>query len=209
MSGPRPPRALRLVVALSLASASAACGVPTGGQASPIAASDVPPGLTSPSPGPAPTSGTEPRAEPTPVYLLAEDDRLVPRPRESTGSDREERLESLLDQLAEGPSAEELGEQLTTALPPGVGLTVVEVSGGTATVDIDVPAEAPSGWASRRAVAQIVLTATGVPGVDAVLLTLAGEPVEAPLPSGELTQAPLTAADYGPFLEAPAPAPPS
>ena len=65
------------------------------------------------------------------------------------------------------------------------------------------PTQAPSGAASRRAVAQIVLTATSVPGVDAVLLTLDGDPVEAPLPSGELTSAPLTETDYEPLLVAP------
>jgi spore germination protein GerM len=77
---------------------------------------------------------------------------------------------------------------------------VAQLSDGTATIDIDGPDEAPSGGASRLAVAQIVLTATSVPGVDAVRLTLSGEPVEAPLPSGQLTSAPLTAADYAALL---------
>jgi hypothetical protein len=58
-----------------------------------------------------------------------------------------------------------------------------------------------------------VLTATTVPGVETVLLTLAGQSVEAPLPSGELTSDPLTAADMTPFLDAAAatvaPGPPS
>jgi hypothetical protein len=72
-------------------------------------------------------------------------------------------------------------------------------------VDLTAEAEPPSGWASRRAVAQIVLTATSVPGVRAVLLTLAGEPVEVPLPSGELTADPVTAADYEELLRPPAP----
>ncbi|HZB21324.1 MAG TPA: GerMN domain-containing protein, partial [Blastococcus sp.] len=66
-----------------------------------------------------------------------------------------------------------------------------------------------SGAAGRRAVAQLVLTATSLQGVDAVQLTIGGEPVEAPLPTGELTSAPLTAADYAVFLtaaEAPSPA---
>ena len=48
--------------------------------------------------------------------------------------------------------------------------------------------------------AQVVLTATSLPGVDAVRLTFAGNPVEAPLPSGELTSGALTAADYATFL---------
>ena len=59
-----------------------------------------------------------------------------------------------------------------------------------------------------------MLTATSVPGVDSVRLTFAGEPVEAPLPSGQLTSDPLTEQDYDAVLTAPpspsaVPAPPS
>jgi spore germination protein GerM len=52
-------------------------------------------------------------------------------------------------------------------------------------------------------VGQIVLTATSLPGVRGVRLTLDGEPLEAPLPSGELTSAPLTAEDYAALLSSP------
>ena len=73
---------------------------------------------------------------------------------------------------------------------------------------------------NRLEVAQIVLTATSVPGVDAVLLELAGEPIEAPLPDGELADRPLTAQDYATatvpsvpptavIVDPPVPAPPS
>ena len=71
------------------------------------------------------------------------------------------------------------------------------------TVDLTGAGDAPAGQQSRRAVGQIVLTATSLPGVRAVLLTHDGEPLEAPLPSGELTSSPLTAADYEPLLVAP------
>jgi spore germination protein GerM len=81
-----------------------------------------------------------------------------------------------------------------------VQLSVAETDDGTVTVDIGGAAEAPSGRESRTAVAQIVLTATSLPEVEGVLLTRAGTPVEAPLPSGELTSAPLSAADYAGFL---------
>jgi len=83
-------------------------------------------------------------------------------------------------------------------------LTVADLSGATATIDLGGAAEAPSGQESRRAVAQIVLTATSLPGVDAVLLTRAGQRVDAPLPSGQLTSRPLTDDDYQPLLTPPA-----
>jgi hypothetical protein len=183
----------------------AGCGVPTGGHPTTIAASDVPYGLASPSSGATAPPSAQSAVESSLVFLLAEDGRLVPRPRDVGGSARRDRLALLLRDLASGPTAAERDEHLSTGLPPDVRLTVAGMAGATATIDIELPAEAPTGWASRRAVAQIVLTATTVPGVEAVLLTLAGEPVEAPLPSGELTTDPLTAADVDAFLDPPAP----
>ena len=182
----------------------AGCGVPTGGAAEAIPASDVPYGLASPAPtSPAPTD-PDPVVEPSRVYLVDAADVLVPRPREVAGATPEERLGALLDALAAGPTAEERDRQLSTALPPEVRLSVVELTGGTATVDITGAPEAPAGQASRRAVAQVVLSATSVPGIEAVVLTWDGERVEAPLPSGELTAEPLTRADYaGEGLPAP------
>jgi hypothetical protein len=193
----------------------AGCGVPTGGEPTTIPPSEVPYGLASPRTGATDAPSAEPVLDPSGIFLVADDGRLVARGREVAGSTRRDRLDDLLVMLAEGPTTAELDEQLSTALPPEVRLTVADLAAGTATVDIEVPAEAPTGWASRRAAAQIVLTVTSVPGVTAVLLTLTGEPVEAPLPSGELTSEPLTAADYAPFLTgaggspAVTPAPPS
>lgn len=184
----------------------AGCGVPTGGAAETIPASDVPYGLASAAPDPAPSTSPDPVVEPSRVYLVDAADVLVPRPRELAGATPEEQLDGLLDELAAGPSAAERDRQLSTALPPEVELSVAGLSDGTATVDITGSPAVPAGQASRRAVAQVVLTATSVPGVDAVVLTLDGERVEAPLPSGELTAEPLTREDYA--AEG-APAPPS
>ena len=184
----------------------AGCGVPTGGAAETIPASDVPYGLASPAPASPAPADPDPVVEPGRVYLVDAADLLVPRPREVEGATPEERLGALLDALAAGPTAEERDRQLSTALPPEVRLSVVELVEGTATVDIAGTPEAPAGQASRRAVAQVVLSATSVPGVEAVVLTWDGERVEAPLPSGELTAEPLTRADYAGEGQ---PAPPS
>jgi spore germination protein GerM len=45
-------------------------------------------------------------------------------------------------------------------------------------------------------VGQIVLTATSVPDVEAVLMTRDGALVQLPIPGGALTSAPVTAQDY-------------
>ncbi|HEX2073709.1 MAG TPA: GerMN domain-containing protein [Geodermatophilus sp.] len=200
---PRPAAVAGVLLALV-----AGCGISTGGTPEPIPASDVPYGLLSPSPSPSAPTDPGPTQAASLVYLLAGEDTLVPRAREVGGGSLRERLDDLLGDLAEGPNDVERRDELSTALPPDVSLTVAEIAGTTATVDIAGPADAPSGWASRRAVAQIVLTATSLDGVDAVRLTLGGEPVDAPLPSGELTSEPLTAEDYAVFLGVP-PAPPS
>jgi spore germination protein GerM len=194
----------RLLVAAVLALVTAGCGVPTGGEPTTIAPSDIPYGLTTPSAAP-PATLAEPVADPSRVFLVASDDSLVPRARPVSGSTRTERLENLLGHLAAGPTAGERDEELSTALPPDVRLTVTDVAKGTATIDIGGAVDAPSGWATRRTVGQLVLTATSVPGIDAVRLTLAGDPVEAPLPDGELTTEPLTAEDYEVFLTPPPP----
>jgi Sporulation and spore germination len=179
------------------------CGVPTGGPAETIPGGEVPYGLTSAAPTPGPSAGSEPTLHATRVHLVAPDDHLVPEPREVDGNSVTARLEALLDDLARGPTPGELERQLSTALPPEIELDVAEVSDGTAVVRMG-DTTAATGPDSRRAVAQIVLTATSVTGVDSVVLVRDGERVEAPLPSGELTAQPLTADDYAALLLSPA-----
>ncbi|MGY1650248.1 GerMN domain-containing protein [Geodermatophilus sp. SYSU D01119] len=199
-------RAARGLPGLALALALlTGCGLP-GGAAEAIPDAEVPYGLLS-------GSGTPPAAaEAAPdgdggarIHLLGPGDVLTPRERPVSGADLPARLGDLLGRLAAGPDAGERAAALTTVLPPGTGLAVTEVADGTATVDLTGPGEVPDGEEGRLAVAQIVLTATTLAGVDAVLLTRDGEPVEAPLPTGELTDRPLTAADYAPLLVAPPP----
>ncbi|WP_222195037.1 GerMN domain-containing protein [Modestobacter italicus] len=185
---------------LTLALALAGCGVPTGGSPATIAASDVPYDLASPS---APTSGppaTPAGVEQPEVYLVTEDGALVPRGRTVPAGQLRDRLTDLLEDLSGGPTPTELTERLSTALRPDTTLSVTALSDSTATIDIGGNAEAPSGRESRRTVGQIVLTATSLPGIESVQLTRAGEPVDAPLASGELTSRPVTAQDYLPLL---------
>lgn len=192
---------------LLVAPAATGCGVPVGGAPTTIAPSDVPYGLASPTEASPSPASPLPRADEPLVFLVGPGDLLVPRGRGTgTGSGtgtQADRLDALLAELAAGPTEGERAEGLSTALPPGVELSVTGEDGGTVTVDLGGPAGAPSGRESRSAVAQVVLTATTLPQVDAVLLTRDGVPVEAPLPSGELTSAPLTAAAYAVFRTAP------
>jgi len=184
----------------------AGCGVPTSGDPTVIPASEIPYGLAAPEPTDATDTTLQTDEAGTAIYLVTPDDVLVPRGRELPPGPLVDRLEALLRELATGPSAPERADKLSTALPPEVLLDIPQVSDGAVTIDIAGSVEAPSGSDSRIAVAQIVLTATSVPGVDEVLLTREGEPIEAPLPDGELTSSPLTADEYASYLT---PAPPS
>jgi hypothetical protein len=198
----------RLPAVLALAVLGVAgCGVPTSGEPTTIPASDVPYGLASPTPSAPTGEPSRTTLVETGIYLVTRDDTLVARGRELPDGPLDERLDELLAQLAAGPTTQERADELSTALPPEVELTAAEVSDGTVTIDIAGPVDAPSGWESRRAVAQIVLTATSVPNVRAVRLSREGQPVEAPLPDGELTSAPLTADAFTSFLTPPAPSP--
>ena len=190
---------------LGLMTSASACGVPTGGTPDAIAPSDIPYGLTSPTPSRTPETSPPPRSDLPRIYLVAADDVPVPRGRAVEPGTPEERLDRLVDELAAGPSSAELVEQLATALPPDVRLSVTAVEGDAATIDLSGSENAPSGLESRRAVGQVVLSATSLPGVRAILLTRDGVPVEAPLPSGELTSEPLTAELYAALLTSPPP----
>jgi hypothetical protein len=197
----------RRLLLVGLAMCVGGCGVPAGGPPQAIPSSDVPYGLAEPSPFPTAPATAEPVGAPSQVFLVGPEEVLVGRPREVEGTTMRERLADLLAALEEGPSATEREEQLSTLLTPEARLSVSDLTQHTATIDLGLPTGAPSGAAGRRAVAQIVLTATSLHGIDAVRLTIAGDPVEAPLPSGQLTSTPLTAADYTVFLTAPDPPP--
>lgn len=197
----------RLAAGASLAAvlALSGCGVPTGGKPDAIPPSSVPFGLASAEPS-APSATSAPLHLDAPrIYLVQPDNALVPIARQIPEGTVRERLAIVLKYLAAGPTKLEKRHQISTALPPDIVLRVRDVTDDRVTIDIGGPAPAPSGKESRRAVAQIVLSATSLPEVHGVLLTSDGTPVEAPLPSGELTSAPLTALDYTPMLQPPTP----
>ena len=199
----------RLVCAVVALVGLAGCGVPTKGEPTTIPAAEIPYGLAAPEPTDSSDTTLQTDAAATVIYLVAPGDVLVPRGRDLPSEPMVDRLEALLRELAVGPSAPERADELSSKLPPEVMLDVSQVDDGIATIDIGGPVDAPSGSDSQIAVAQIVLTATSVPQVHAVRLMREGESIDAPLPDGELTSAPLTALDYASYLIPPPPATPS
>jgi spore germination protein GerM len=108
----------------------------------------------------------------TTVYL-ARGGRLV-----AVTRDGKPTVETAMDLLLAGPSAEERKAGVGTAIPGGTGVRAVSVDyGGHANVDLTRDF-AKGGNDRALRVAQVVYTLTEVPGVQSVILTIDGKRVE-------------------------------
>lgn len=196
MSTPRNPLArwrdrvlptLGALVAGALA--LAACGVPTDDQPR-----DVPSGeraeLGVAGGGATGSAGRDPQ-----VFLLGSTrakETLAGAPRAVPPT-----LTGVLAAMLAGPSAEEQARRLRSAVPSGTRLRSARVGeDGVATVDLDATFDQSQGDAQRKAVAQVVFTATGIDGVDAVRLLVEGKSREWPRGDGFFQREPLTRAAY-------------
>ena len=83
-----------------------------------------------------------------------------------------------------------------TAISPQTTLRSARLDGDTAVVDLSGALVEVGGQEQILAVAQIVLTATAVPGVGQVRFLLEGQAVEIPRADGTLTAETLRATDY-------------
>ncbi|WP_460661783.1 GerMN domain-containing protein [Kribbella swartbergensis] len=120
-------------------------------------------------------------------------DRLVPVTREVTGPDL---LDGVIQALTAGPTGTEQAAGITSALPPGLALSVVEVQSTRVVLQLSGETDGRSATENVLAVGQIVLSVTALRTVEEVTFWRDGAPVEALLADGALTTDPLTAADY-------------
>ncbi len=130
-----------------------------------------------PPPSTSDDTGTQP--EPTQarvrVYLVR-DEKVGVAERAVTGPAV---LRGALQQLFEGPTPEEQGWGLSTAVPAGVEVRSVSIADGTATIDLSGAFDDGGGSAGMfLRLAQLVHTATQFPSVDRVALRIEGEPVK-------------------------------
>ncbi len=191
MSLGRPARGLLLVVL-----ALAGCGVPTGTVAT-IPPTQVPYGLLAPAPSDETTLPTAGQQTATPrLFLVDREDRLVPVPTMVDAGSASSVAGQLLDQLDDGPSERERNQGLSSALGPGASLSLLQVKGTTALVELSVPTREPVPGRLPLAVGQVVLSLTSVAGIDAVQFVQDGREVEVALPGGARTSDAVTAADY-------------
>ena len=170
----------------------AGCGVATDDGPRALPRGDVPFELLAPST--TTVSSTTPVAVTTevPVYLVGTGRLTVVRRLVESPPSLFRAIESLLA----GPTAEEAGAGLRSAVTNQTRLLSVRVQSGVATIDLSGEFAAIGGQEQILALAQLVYTATAAQGVLGVRLSLDGKAVEVPRDDGTLTQEPLGPADY-------------
>jgi hypothetical protein len=155
---------LVLLVAAVLAASS--CGIPTDDGPKSLA---IPVDL-SPTTGPAAVTTTIPPQEPTDDWtiFLVNDDRLQRVPRALPAG--ETFYLDVMAQLTSGPTADDQGAGLTTAIPVGTEVLRTTVDGsGVVTVDLNEAFRQGAEGAQRNlATAQLVYTATAMTAANLV-----------------------------------------
>ncbi|HQV57697.1 MAG TPA: GerMN domain-containing protein [Ilumatobacteraceae bacterium] len=107
----------------------------------------------------------------------------------------------VLTALLAGPNDDEVRQELTSAIPRDTQLLSSSLTGGVLTVDVSGDLSELTGATQVEAVAQIVLTATEITGVQSVRILLSGTVQDWPDGAGILRSTPLTKYDFPGFVE--------
>jgi hypothetical protein len=177
-------------VATALVLLVSACGVPTHDAAHKVDTKDVPFELLDERAGPPVRDAF---GDTEKLIYFARDRRLVPTSRKLPPDSS---LSRILDALGRGPNRNEVEAGLRSTLPDESRFPEVGIARGTATVDLDRRFTSLSGEDQVIALAQLVYTITGQPGIGLVRFTLDGRPTEVPRANGELTSGPVSRDDF-------------
>ena len=120
--------------------------------------------------------------------------------------DTDNDAQTLLTELISGPNPGEFEAGLRTAIPSTLELHSVRVDDGVVQVDLSDELLDLSGGDLTRAVAQIVFTASEIPGAESVLIRVDGATQEWPDGSGAQHRGPLTTYDFIGYAESAQPA---
>jgi spore germination protein GerM len=102
----------------------------------------------------------------------------------------------IFESLLEGVTEPEERANLRSSVPPGTRIIEVRENGSTLHVDLSREFAGVGGEEEILAVAQIVLTAASIEGVDLVAFELEGVPTDVPVAGGALSVDPVSADDY-------------
>ncbi|MGH2688862.1 MAG: GerMN domain-containing protein [Actinomycetota bacterium] len=163
---------------------------------------ELPPDLYAVTPSPA----GDPATAPVHIFLVREG-RLARVQRMDAGTG-ESPLEAAIRLLLEGPQPQEVANGLATAIPSGVGMVRASVDGPLATLNLTGEFEigAEQHLVALR-LAQVVFTATGIPGVERVRFLIDGERVEVVGADGEVRAGTVVRGDYASLEPPPSPLP--
>jgi hypothetical protein len=137
------------------------------------------------------------------IYLLAPDGSQ--QPLRTVQRDTND-AQTLLTELISGPNPGEFEAGYRTAIPSALELRSVRVDAGVVQVDLSDALLDLSGGDLTRAVAQIVFTASEIPGAESVLIRVDGATQEWPDGSGAQHRGPLTTYDFIGYAESAQPA---
>lgn len=193
-------RCRRVVLALlPVVALAAGCGIPPDDRASLAQPGSVPYDLLGDSPAATATTQASSQTEKATLFLV-QGERLAPVQRELPAPVS---VESVLQALAAGPTTTEVQLGLRTALlAPGL-MRSGGVSGGIATIDLGLPFTEIAGRDQIVALAQIVSTVTGLPGVGRARFTLDGQPVGILRGDGAVTTETVSRDDYATLAPVP------
>jgi hypothetical protein len=197
----RPERAVA-AVAVAVALGAAGCGIPSQDQATLADPEEVPFDLLAEVPETTATTSGSPSGSTmaTATIFLVQGERLAPVERDVPAPASGE---VVIEALSRGPTRSEAALGLRSALVGSDVIRSIGISGGIANVDLGTGFTDIVGRDQIMALAQIVSTVTGLPGVGRVSFTLEGVPVGVPRGDGSVTTESVSRDDYA--LLAPVP----
>ena len=176
------------------------CGIPPDERATLAAPDSVPFDLLGQTPSVTATTLPFAQTERATLFLV-QGERLAAVQRELPAPVS---VESVLEALVAGPTSTEVQLGLRTALLTTPGLVRSGgVSGGIATIDLGQPFTEIAGRDQIVALAQIVSTVTGLPGVGRVRFTLDSNPVGILRGDGAVTTETVSRDDYATLAPVP------
>ena len=175
-----------VILALLLA---AGCGIPED-----AAPTTMPGGIVEPALAPVDRRPASPDV--LADVFLVQVQQLVKAQRSTPGRD----LVDVLTLLLKGPTEAEFSAGLRSAISTQTALRSARQEGDTAVIDLSGALVEVVGPEQILAVAQLVLTATAIPGIAQVRFLLEGQAVEVPRSDGTLTSETLRATDYASLI---------
>lgn len=197
MRAHRARRGTAVAVVVALLATLGACGVAENDKPHVIAADEVPPGLLDASPTTS-TSVASPTVQAVTVYYLIQQGEVVRLRGVTREVERADRARDRLLAVLAPPTTEEAEAGILTSIPPDTELLETELNeaGDELTIDLSRSLFDIQGQESSNAFAQLVWTATEVPGVERVRFQADGDEIRAPDEEGVEQPGAVSRSDY-------------